>query len=109
MEIICSLHKRATNENCKSCNFLKDLYKNKWDNYNYKSNRSQYTLNNDNKPLKYSSRIYLEKVIDKYYKNNKEIKNNYDKILNLNDEFEQAYQDVKCSTKRKNSLNVHFI
>ena len=40
-------------------------------------------------------------------KNNKEIMNNYDKILNLNDEFEQAYLDVKCS-KRKNSLNVPF-
>ena len=40
-------------------------------------------------------------------KNNKEIKNNYDKILNLNDEFEQVYLDVKCS-KRKNSLNIHF-
>ena len=32
---------------------------------------------------------------------------NYDKILNLNDEFEEAYLDVKCS-KGKNSLNVHF-
>ena len=40
-------------------------------------------------------------------KNNKEIMNNYDKILNLNDEFEQAYLDVK-DVKRKYSLNIHF-
>jgi len=104
MEMICSIHKRETNENCKSCNFLKNLNNSK---YYYEASYSQYTQNNYNKPLRYSSRIYLEKVIDKYYKNNKEIKNNYDKILNLNDEFEEAYLDVKCS-KRKNSLNVHF-
>src|ERR1044072_7779536 len=102
MEIVCSLHKHETNEHCKSCNFLKNLNNSK---YYYEASYSQNTQNNYNKPLRYSSRIYLEKVIDKYYKNNKEIKNNYDKILNLNDEFEEAYLDVKCSKRSEENTS----
>lgn len=88
-------------------NGIKNTPERKYVNYDYKAYRSQYTQNNDNKPLKYSSRIYLEKIIDKYYKNNEYIKKNRNKILDLNDKLEQAYQQVKDS-KRKNSLNAHY-
>ncbi|KAL7645603.1 UNVERIFIED_CONTAM: hypothetical protein RMT77_003989 [Armadillidium vulgare] len=85
-----------------SCVFNPNSYENK----SYKAYRSQYKENNDEK-LIYSPRIYLEKVIQKYYENNTDIKNNYGKILKLNDELENAYKQVK-DVKRKNSLNVHF-
>jgi hypothetical protein len=77
------------------------------ENYDYKAYRSQYTQSNDNKPLIYSSRIYLEKVIEKYYETNEDIRNNRDKILSLNDQLENAFKQVK-DPSRKNSLNVHF-
>ena len=99
MEIVCSLHKHETNENCKSCNFLKNYYE---------ASHSQYAQNNNNKPLKYSPRIYLEKVIDKYYKKNEKIRIKHDKILNLNDELEETFQQEIKNFKRKNSFNVHF-
>ena len=114
MEIVCSLHKHETNENCKSCNFLKDRnsdhnIKYDYKNYNndYKAYRSQYTQNDNNKPLKYSPSIYLERIIKKHYKYNTDIMNNYDKILDLNDELENAYKQIK-DVNRNNSLNVHF-
>ena len=117
MEILCPLHLNDININCDLCdilentesykNILKYEYQNKNFFNNYKPYRSQYTQHNDSIPLKYSPRIYLTKIIDKYYYNNKDIRSNKDKILNFNDQFENAYKKIKDS-KRKNSLNIHF-
>jgi len=57
-----------------------------------------------------SPKIYMWKVIDKYYSNHRQLQIGYIyfKVAGMNIKVEKAFRQINCNLKRSNSLNVHY-